>query len=222
MRLCRVNQTAGPVLAALFTIVMAGHVDAADPEGFGPFPVRNFQPIQLLVLGMFGDRAEVLKKGVLEVREELADTSTIFNQQSERVNATMKFEQLRSGLFLRYGLTNRLEVAVEIPVLYRYRGILEGAITATERATIGLAPARSALKNTSFAYNLTRDGRTLFSGGDDDLGLGDITLIGKIPDAIPEPKSSGRVSALGGEGSVRRRSPILWERSCGCRGWIGG
>ena len=40
--------------------VLVGRVNAAEPEGFGPFPVRNFQPIQLLILGMFGDRAAVI------------------------------------------------------------------------------------------------------------------------------------------------------------------
>ncbi|HKW87073.1 MAG TPA: DUF3187 family protein [Nitrospiraceae bacterium] len=179
MRLCCLNRVAGLFLAGIITFVLAGRVAAADQEGFGPFPVRNFQPIQLLFLGMFADRAAVVKKGVLEIRQELAETSTIFNEQSARANATMKLETLRSGLFLRYGLTDRLEVGIEVPALYRYRGFLEGAITATERATTGLNPARSALKNTGFVYNLTRDGRTLFSGGDGDLGLGDITLIGK-------------------------------------------
>ena len=44
-------------------------------EGFGPFPVRNFQPIQQLVLSMPGDRAAVVKKGVLDFRVELAETA---------------------------------------------------------------------------------------------------------------------------------------------------
>ncbi|MGH7209749.1 MAG: DUF3187 family protein, partial [Nitrospiraceae bacterium] len=113
------------------------------------------------------------------VRVELAETSTVFNEQSAGVTARVKAEQLRTGLYLRYGLLDRLEVGIEIPLLYRYRGFLGGAITATERATTGLSPARHALKGTGFAFNLSRDGHTLFAGGDGDLGLGDITLISK-------------------------------------------
>gem|GEM_PF-3565149 len=59
-RLGHVNHTAGPVLAAILIFVLVGRVAAADPEGFDPFPVRNSQPIQLLFLGMFGDRTGVL------------------------------------------------------------------------------------------------------------------------------------------------------------------
>jgi len=184
VRLGHLHQAAGPVLVAILTFLLVGRVAAADPEGFGPFPVRNFQPIQLLFLGMFGDRAAVIKKGALDVRVELAETSTIFNEHSTRVNATMKFETLRSGLFLRYGLTNRLEVGMEIPMLYRYEGFMEGAITGVERALDGVFPfpenpARKALKNTGFAYNLTQGGRTRFSGTDQVLGIGDISLLGK-------------------------------------------
>ena len=164
---------------AALVILLAALEAEAGADGFGPFPARNFQPFQLLFLGMFGDRAAVVGKGALDVRVELAETSTVFDQQTADVTAKIKVEQLRTGLYLRYGWLDRLEVGIEIPLLYRYRGFLEGAITATERATTGLSPARSALKGTGFAFNLSRDGQTVFSGGEGQLGLGDITLISK-------------------------------------------
>jgi len=156
-------------------------------DGYGPFPVRNFQPIQLLFLGMQGDRAAVIRKGALDIRVELAETSTVFNETVPGVTARIKMEQLRSGMFLRYGLTGRLEVAMEIPALYRYRGFLNGAITQVERVTSGVSPARGALKDTGFAYNLTRSGQTLFSGAEGQLGLGDITLSGKYQMVREQP-----------------------------------
>ena len=174
-------------VAALVILLVAGEAEAGA-DGFGPFPARNFQPFQLLFLGMFGDRAEVVGKGALDVRVELAETSTVFNEQSAGVNARVKVEQLRTGLYLRYGLLDRLEVGIEIPVLYRYRGFLGGAITATERATTGLAPARNALKGTGYVFNLSRDGQTVFGGGEGELGLGDITLISKYQFLSQSPR----------------------------------
>jgi hypothetical protein len=56
---------------------------------------------------------------------------------------------------------------------------MEGAITATDRATTGLAPARAALKNTNFVLNATRNGQTTMSGGPGAKGLGDTTLMSK-------------------------------------------
>ena len=148
-------------------------------EGFGPFPVRNFQPIQQLVLSMPGDRAAVLKQGVLDVRLELTETASIFRDQSSQANVTMKFETLRSGLFLRYGAAERWEFSVEVPLLYRYRGFMDGPIKAVERATTGLSPARNALGNSGYAFNISRGGRTVASGREGAVGLGDSTVISK-------------------------------------------
>jgi len=54
--------------------------EEAQWEGSGPFPVRNFQPLQLIFLGMPGERAAVLKKGALDLRVEMADSSSVFNE----------------------------------------------------------------------------------------------------------------------------------------------
>jgi len=45
-----------------------GHPSKTAAEGFGPFPVRNFNPLEQLVLNMPGDRAVVLKPGTLVYR----------------------------------------------------------------------------------------------------------------------------------------------------------
>lgn len=148
-------------------------------EGFGPFPVRNFQPLHQLVLGMPGDRASVLKPGALDLRVELANTANIFSDSTPQASVAMKFESIRSGLFLRYGVTEKLEMAVEIPVLNRYRGIMDGMITAVERATTGLAPDRRALQGTGYAYQVTSGGRTVINAREGVVGLGDASVMGK-------------------------------------------
>ena len=183
-------------LFAILTFAGVG-IECAQAEGLGLFPVRNFQPIQLLFLGMPGDRAAVIPKGTLDVRIELAETSSVFRDTSAQNSASMHFETLRSGLFFRYGLTDRLELGMEIPALHRYRGFMEGVITATERATTGLAPARNALGKSGYVYDFKKNGQTLFSGGEGDTGLGDITLSGKyrlLAENAHRPAVSARVA----------------------------
>jgi len=148
-------------------------------EGFGPFPVRNFQAFQQLVLSLPGDRAAVVKPGTVDVRLELAETASVYNDNTPPINVAVKFETLRSGLFLRYGATDKLELGLEIPVLYRYQGFMNGAITAIERATTGENPARAALTNSNFLFNVTRNGQTIMNGGPGAMGLGDTTLMSK-------------------------------------------
>ena len=180
------------LLAGLLSFVCV-HPSLVKAEGFGPFPVRNFQPIQQLVLSMPGDRAAVLKKGVLDVRLELAETASIFRDEVPQASVTMKFETLRSGLFLRYGATERWEVSVEVPVLYRYRGFMDGPIKAVERATTGLSPARNALGNAGYAFNISRGGQTVASGREGAVGLGDSTVMSKYQ-LLPESASMPAVS----------------------------
>ena len=148
-------------------------------EGFGPFPVRNFNPLQQLVLNMPGDRAAVVRKGTLDFRLELAETAAIYDQTNGPNTATVKFETLRSGLFLRYGATDKLELSLEVPILYRWDGFMDGAIQAVERATTGLSPARQALNNVNYAYNITRGGQQIINGTQGALGLGDSTITTK-------------------------------------------
>ena len=148
-------------------------------EGFGPFPVRNFQALDQLVLGMPGERATVLRQGDFDVRLEVANTATIARDSEEQAEVTMKFETVRTGLFLRYGLTDRFEIGVEVPALHRYSGFMDGAIKGVENATTGLSPPRKALGNTDYAFNISNGRRTVFKGSEGAVGLGDVSFFGK-------------------------------------------
>ncbi len=162
-------------------------------EGFGPFPVRNFQPIHQLVLGLPGDRAAVLKPGALDLRIELANTANVFSDTTPQASVAMKFESLRSGVFLRYGATERLELAIEVPMLFRYRGIMDGMIQAVERGTTGLAPDRRALKDAGYVFNVRSGGRTVMSGKEGVVGLGDASVMGKFQ-LLSETEASPAIS----------------------------
>ncbi|MCW5799015.1 MAG: hypothetical protein LZF60_310216 [Nitrospira sp.] len=151
----------------------------AGAEGFGPFPVRNFQALDQLVLAMPGERAAVLRKGDFDIRLEAANTATIARDQEEQADVTMKFETVRAALFLRYGLTDRLEIGVEVPGYHRYRGFMEEPILGVERGTTGISPARKALRETAYAFNISNGGRTMFQGANGATGLGDISFYGK-------------------------------------------
>lgn len=152
---------------------------SAGAEGFGPFPVRNFQALDQLVLAMPGERAAVLRKGDFDVRLEVANTASIARDQEEQADVSMKFETVRTGLFLRYGLMDRLEIGAEIPGYHRYGGFMEGAIIGVERGTTGVSPPRKALQDTGYAFNIANGGRTLFKGSEGATGLGDVSFYGK-------------------------------------------
>ena len=66
------------VLFTGFLFFVCVQPSSVEAEGSGPFPVRNFQPVQQLVLSMPGDWATVLK---LDVRLEFANTASIYRDE---------------------------------------------------------------------------------------------------------------------------------------------
>jgi hypothetical protein len=164
---------------AISLVFLWGMPSLLQAEGFGPFPVRNFQALDQLVLGMPGDRAAVLRQGDFDVRLEAANTASIARDSEQQAEVTMKFETVRAGLFLRYGLTDRFEIGVEIPALHRYGGFMDSPIEGVENATTGLSPPRKALGDTHYAFNISNGGRTMFKGSEGATGLGDVSFFGK-------------------------------------------
>jgi hypothetical protein len=167
------------IRSCLCLIFLCGTPLSLSAEGFGPFPVRNFQALDQLVLGMPGERARVLRKGDFDVRLEAANTASIARDSEQQAEVTMKFETVRAGLFLRYGLTDRLEIGAEVPALHRYGGFMDGPIKGVENATTGLSPPRKALGDTHYAFNISNRERTLFNGSNGATGLGDVSFFGK-------------------------------------------
>ena len=109
----------------------------------------------------------------------------------------MKFETVRAGLFLRYGLTDRLEIGAEVPALHRYGGFMDGAIKGVENATTGLSPPRKALGDTHYAFNISNGERTIFGGSDGATGLGDVSFFAKyqlLKETSARPAMSLRVA----------------------------
>jgi hypothetical protein len=180
---------------------------------------------------MPADRAAVLSQGTLDVRLELAETAAVYSENSANASAQMKFETLRNGLFLRYGVTSRLEIGFELPVLYRYTGFMSGMIEAVERATTGLSPARDALSNVSYAYNITRSGQQIVNGTKGALGFGDSMVQVKyqlvketsfmpalsLRTAIKLP--TGDQSEFFGSGSTDFGLGLAFEKALGSR-WV--
>ena len=154
------------------------HPSSASAEGFGLF-LSGISILSNSWSSTCRVTVAVLEPGALDVRLELAETAAIYSEAPPGATASVKFETLRNGLFLRYGATRKLEIALEVPVLYRYTGFMSGAIEAVERATTGISPARQALSHVSYAYSISRNGQQIVSGTKGAVGLGDSTLQAK-------------------------------------------
>jgi len=167
-------------MRALLWVVMAvlcvaGTAHAADAfSGNGPIPVRNFQPVQLIFLNLPFERARVQPRGGLELHMESAESNEIATNQDE-LNAVLKFETNRTVFGGSVGVTDRLQLGLDVPFVSRYGGFLDPFIDAIESATGTTNPERRLFPQNSFgAFQIRRGRTTLFHGGVQYMELGDV------------------------------------------------
>lgn len=165
------------VWSVLMGILLGPSIGAEAAEiyvGQGLVPVRNFQPLQGLSLQMPVDSAMPLKSGELNLRANVAETSTILRETTATGMALLKFGQLRSAFDIRYGTAMEgVEVGLEFASLYRHSSGLDGLVTAVEALVGRPAPLRQQLKNQGYAFSLG-SGNTTLNPPNDAFGLTDI------------------------------------------------
>ena len=164
-------------LGALTPIATA----AQEYHGGGPFPTRNYNPVQLLFLSLPPETATTLPPGTYHIMLEMTESNTITDKSTPRVRVVLKFETFRPALHIKRGLTPHIEVGLEIPFLYRSSGFLDPFITSIEKAFSELSAKRIRFSDETFGgYQITRDGEVIVSGGNRQFGIGDLVLSSKI------------------------------------------
>jgi hypothetical protein len=181
---------------------------APSVEGGGPFPNRNYNPVQLLFLSLPSERATTLPRDSYEISLEVAESNTILNESSPQIDATLKFETFRSALHLKYGFTDRAEIGLEIPYYYRNGGFLDPFIMSVEHDFGSLNPERIKFTDGSFGgYAIIQDGTVIVSGEDHQTGFGDVTLSGKYlfhPEGPGTPAAALRIAVKFPTGDLER------------------
>jgi hypothetical protein len=166
--------------------LLARPAGAGDFTGYGPLPVRNYQPIQLIFLGMPFERAQTLQPGAFAVHLDSAESNEIATEQGN-IQATLKFETNRTVLGGAYGVTPGLELGLDVPMISRFGGFLDPFIDSVEDFFGTKNPERSLFPNNSFGgFNVQRGNTTLFHGYDQQFELGDIWASTKYEVWHPE------------------------------------
>ena len=145
----------------------------------GPFPVRSLSPIQLLYFQFTPERAIPLPRGMWNVRFDLVEANILARDQNGDDSLLFDFELTRGNLALQYGLVDHLAVGLEIPLLYTWKGFLDGPIEWFEDVTGFKRTIRFERSQYLFDYILNKNGRTALKGTSGAIGIGDISLSAK-------------------------------------------
>ena len=163
-------------LSALL-LVMAAIPPHAPAVELTPFTVRNLAPPALVQSIAAAEPARLIPPGRLAIRFSLglANNASINQDAGEQV--TLDGETLVTTLGLRYGLTNRLQVGLEVPWIHHGPGNFDGFIR-DWHDFFGLPNGdRNHLPEDQLDYSFAADngGRLLLTEATDSLG--DIRLL---------------------------------------------
>ena len=167
------------VLQTVLSVVAYAY-PASLPQG--PLAVHNYHPLQGLFLSFPTEQAETLPRNRLKIELSFAESNTLnINSNPPDIFILLDQEISRLALILTYGLTEALEVGVEIPFLWRHGGFLDPFIEGVEGLVGATFPARDQRPQNIVDFSILRttDGTSLeFTTGDS--GPGDIILKGKF------------------------------------------
>lgn len=149
-------------------------VRAEEFSGFGPIPVRNYQPIQLIFLNMPFERASVLQAGEFTLSIESAEINEIATNQ-DNIEAVLKFETNRTVLGGSLSPIPRLELSLAVPFISRFGGFLDPFINTVEEVFQTSNPERHLFRDNSFGgFHVRRGDIVLFDGKKQQFELGDV------------------------------------------------
>ena len=157
----------------------SSQAELMDPrEILGPLPIRNLQPIHLLFFEFTPERAYALRKGRLQVRLDVTETNTLLDDTGKDPFFKADAEMTRVTGRFKYGLTRRLTLGVNVPIVYIHGRFLDGFIEAVERSIDRLRGDREAETANQVDIRLIDGGTTEIDVREDTIGVGDVASEG--------------------------------------------
>jgi len=165
------------IIASVLIIALSMSAAEAPAWEITPFQIRNESPfIRIFGLPTPGE-AWTVPGGRLETGADLNwgnSYSDVTNSRGDRLIIDSEIYELT--LKARYGITDKWEAGVEIPVVYSAGGVLDNFIIDFHKAFGFRAGSRTEAPKNRLLYSLTRNGVEQLHIESSNYGLGDIRL----------------------------------------------
>jgi hypothetical protein len=141
-----------------------------------PFQTHNQSP----VVHFFGLPAN--QGGVLQEEGKFSLSNFFYisnNATSKRIGEEAIYldgEMYRNELYLKYGLSDKFEIALHIPIVKHSSGVMDPFISGWHDAFNMPEKARATMVKSALTYAYTQGEAPVFNVGDGSLELGDISL----------------------------------------------
>lgn len=164
------------LLIALSLCFVMGEPDLGRAAELSPFQVRNLVPAALVHGLAIAESPYLLGAGLssLQTGFELANNATLNARGGE--STTLDGETYVATLRLRYGLSDRLQLGVDLPWVWHSAGVMDSFINDWHDFFGFSNGDRGDLQNNQLDYIYARDGAEEMNLQDDVDGLGDLRL----------------------------------------------
>lgn len=150
--------------------------NAREYKGLGPFPIKNQNPVYLQNLSLMPVRAMTVSEGTLEFRIDSAYSNLYETGKNSTANVDLDMEYWRISPTVLYGITQDMELGLEIPFVHFNGGFLDAFIQKFHKAFGFPNGGRELVPNGRFSYLFQTNGNTNFNFPPADFGLGDVVL----------------------------------------------
>lgn len=156
----------------------------ADPV---PLPLQNRFPLHFMFLTPKPVTPQVPRAGELRTSAILDYTSINYDHANNRWGLLMDMELVTLEVALSYGLTSRLSIGLELPLVAMLDGVLDDFLESYHDTLNVPNYGREKRPKNSFAYEIDKDGETWISGRTAGFTLADSTV--SVAYALPRPSA---------------------------------
>lgn len=173
---------------------LPGPPSGGDPE---PVPLRIIAPVHQHIYQPSPRSATLLAPGEVRFGVNLSESNALHtNEEPGRFDTEVDLELTRLELGVEMGLTERWDVALELPLLYMHNGWMDHLIEEGESLVGKIKPRRRDELQDRFTYRAALDGVAFLEGQVHEIAPGDLALT--LRRRLGEGDGSPRVAVLAG------------------------
>lgn len=159
----------------------AGFFDISEYHTYGPIAARPQNPLYLLFIHNPLERVATRLQGELGFSLETSFSNIFeYNPLAAGVGVDLDMELIRTAMGTRYGLTDHVELGLEMPFLSFSGGFLDSFVQDYHSAFGFPNGGRNRVSNGRFNYQVTRDGNILYRVDQAGFLLADMIASGKV------------------------------------------
>ncbi|RLB98664.1 MAG: hypothetical protein DRH76_02000 [Deltaproteobacteria bacterium] len=172
------KRTTATIACVGFLMTVLAAVPRADASSVHAAPISlvNPSPTQLLFLQAPPDRAQTLPRGAGRLTVSNSLTNTLLVEEGGPATGIIDMEMLRTTVDFNYGLSDRFELNLSMPLAMSGSGILNHMILDVEQAFGNARKVREEESPGQYHFDIRRGGRRIIGSDDRATGPGDLAV----------------------------------------------